>query len=351
MQDNIQPIPYSERYIPTTSGTAVVWPFLNVEKGLGPYEFFLDTNALKNVQWFAQLPDEIRMNCVINPWPALLEQWLSNPQFRESTSDRINTMIENLANLGVPFRKDFARQQESLLQKNDAALRTQFSLIVPYVAVMKSLMAQKIPAEEALRHLEAMVQQDIPRFTAAIMLTALGVLLKCNQSLKLTDDSKPAFSYLDSFLALQPGQKDETDHINVPYLRNRAGDLNLWLTVPLLRQLGYQFAGTPAVITGDRALHRLIVRVFPAVMMNSDLTMCFIPSPEGLPKPIIDKIISIVQAVQVRAKLSAQEQEDRMSRLYSLAKSGCADKREQDALDAIYREWWKPGFGKEILIT
>lgn len=52
------------------------------------------------------------------------------------------------------------------------------------------------------------------------MLTALGTLLKGSQSLKLADDSKPAFSYLDSFLAFQPGQKDETDHINVPYLRN-----------------------------------------------------------------------------------------------------------------------------------
>jgi len=60
----------------------------------------------------------------------------------------------------------------------------------------------------------------IPRFTSAIMLTALGTLLKGSQSLKLADDSKPAFSYLDSFLAFQPGQKDETDHINVPYLRN-----------------------------------------------------------------------------------------------------------------------------------
>lgn len=97
MQITNPPVPYADRYIRTSSGTAVVWPFLNAEKGSGPYELFLDTNALTNVQWFAQLPVEIRRKCVINPWPALQEQWLSNPQFRESTSDRINAMIEALA--------------------------------------------------------------------------------------------------------------------------------------------------------------------------------------------------------------------------------------------------------------
>lgn len=160
MQFLNEAVPYFERCIRTSSGTNIVWPFLNAEKGPGPYELFLDTNALSNVQWFAQLPDEIRAKCVINPWPALLEQWLSNPLFRDSTIDRIDAMIEGLAKLGAPFRDQFAQQQESLLRKNDAALRTQFSLIVPYVAIMKSLLAQKLPAEEALQRLEAMTQRE-----------------------------------------------------------------------------------------------------------------------------------------------------------------------------------------------
>lgn len=243
MQILNQPVPFSERCIRTSSGTAVVWPFLNAEKGTGPYELFLDTNALNNVQWFEQLPGEIRTKCVVNPWPALQEQWLSNPLFRESTKDRINAMIESLARLGAPFRDQFAQQQEHFLRRNDAALRTQFSLIVPYVAIMKSMLSQKLAVEQALERLEAMGRQDLPRFTSAMMLTALGTLLRGSQSLKLADDSKPAFSYLESFLAFQPGQKDETDHINVPYLRNRAGDLNLWLNLPLLRQQGYRFVG------------------------------------------------------------------------------------------------------------
>lgn len=40
----------------------------------------------------------------------------------------------------------------------------------------------------------------------------------------------------------------------MPYLRNREGDLNLWLLLPILRQHRYKFVGTPAVVTGDKAL-------------------------------------------------------------------------------------------------
>lgn len=342
-----QAVSYDERCIRTASGTAVVWPFLNAEKGTGPHELFLDTNALSNVQWFAQLPGDLRARCVLNPWPALQEQWLSNPKFRESTTDRIDAMIEGLVRLGASFRDRFAQEQERLLQRNDAALRAQFSLIFPYVAIMKSLLAQKLPAEQALQRLEEMTQKDIPRFTSAMMLTALGTLLKGSQSLKLTDDSKPAFSYLDSFLAFQPGQKDETDHINVPYMRNRAGDLNLWLSLPMLRQQGYRFVGTPAIVTGDRALHRLIFRVIPSVLQGN-LTMGFSLSPEGLPTSLCQRIMAIATSVQVRANPTTEEQLARISNLFNLAKACCAEEREQHALDLVFSQWLRRGFGMQI---
>lgn len=347
MQITNQIVPYADRCIHTTSRTAVVWPFLNADKGPGPYELFLDTNALTNVQWFAQLPAEIRTKCVINPWPALQEQWLSNPLFRESTSDRINSMIEPLVRLGASFRGNFTQEQEHLLRKNDEALRSQFSMVIPYVAIMKSLLAQKAPAEEALDRLEAMAQQDIPRFTSAMMLIALGTLLKGSQSLKLAEDSKPAFAYLDSFLAFQPGQKDETDYMNVSYLRNRAGDINLWLTLPLLRQLGYRFVGTPVIVTGDRALHRLIVRVIPPVL-NANLNMGFTLLPEGLPTTLCQKIMTIVASVQVRENPTVKERLTRMSSLFDLAKDCCTDVRERQALDQVFSDWWVPGFDKKI---
>ena len=117
-------VPYAERNIVTSSGTALIWIFINVQKGSGPYELFLDTNALIHVEWFAQLPDEIRTRSVFNPWPAMQEQWLSNPEFRKAPADRITEMIEPLVKLGASFRNQFANEQERLLCKNDAALRT-----------------------------------------------------------------------------------------------------------------------------------------------------------------------------------------------------------------------------------
>lgn len=323
---------------------------MNTEKGQGPYELFLDTNALKNVQWFEQLPREIRTKCVINPWPALLEQWLSNPQFQEATVDRINGMVEGLARLGAPFRNQFAQEQERLMRKNDAALRTQFSLIIPYIVIMKSLMSQRLTADEVLKRLEGILQQDIPRFASIMMLIALGALLKGDQSLKLTGDSKPAFSFLDSFLAFHPGKKDELDHMNIPYLRNRAGDLNLWLCLPQLQQLGYRFVGTPAVVTEDRILHRLIIRtISPALQTNS--VMAFSLSSEGLPEALCQKIVSIASSGRIRSISTAKEQLNRMINLFSLAKECCTQDREQQAVDQIFREWWRPGFGKPIVLS
>lgn len=323
---------------------------LKCREGPGPYELFLDTNALNDVRWFRQLPNDIRMNCVINPWPALQEQWLSNPKFRESTTERINGMTESLARMGARFRDQFAMQQENLLRKNDAALRHQFSIIVPYIAIMKSLLIQKLSPQQALQHLKEMTQMDIPRFTSAIMVTALVVLLKGDKTLNLTSDQNSAFSYLDSFLAFQSGKKDETDHINIPYLRNRAGDLNLWLCLPRLRQQRYRFVGTPAVVTGDRALHQLIFRTIPPIL-HDNLTTGFALSPEGLPMSFCDSIRAIAASVQVRATPTSDEQLTRMSNLFDLAKTYCKDERERQALDQMYQEWWLPGFGNKIDVS
>lgn len=341
-------VPYAERCIRTSSGTSIVWPFLNTEKGSGPYELFLDTNALCKVQWFTQLPEEIRTKCIINPWPALQEQWFSNPQFRESTIDRIKAMINDLANQGAQFRERFAEDQERLLRKNDLALRTQFTFVVPYVAIMKSLMSHKAPPDQVLQHLEDMAKKDIPRYSAVMMLIALFALLRNSQSLKLIGDSKPAFSYMESFISFQPGQKDETDHINIPYLRNRAGDLNLWLSVPLLRQQGYQFVGTPAIVTGDRALHRLIVRAIPPVLCTTQ-AMAFFPSQdEGLPICMHQRIVDFAKSIHARITSTTDEQLVRMSNLFNLAKTYCSDPREREALDQMFSEWWSPGFSRKF---
>ncbi|AUJ14640.1 hypothetical protein [Xanthomonas oryzae] len=349
MEFTTSPVPYAERCerLPPLGTTAIVWPFLNAKRGSGPYELFLDTNALVRTGWVLALPPCIRQQAVLNPWPYLLEQWLSNPEFRADPMPRIDTMVEGLKRIGFAFREQFAVQQVAMLQKNDAVLRTQFSLIFPYVAIMKSLISQKLPAETVLAKLDEIVRADIPRFTGLVMLLALTLLLKRRQALKLDGDAKPAYSYLESFLDFHPEKKGEVGQINVPYLRNRAGDLNLWLNLPALRQQGYRFVGTPALVTEDRALHRVILRVLPPVLTESG-TMNFSLDANGLDAAICQRIQEVVKPIVVRGPVRPHERELRMFRLFHLAGELCGSAEERAALEDAWQLWCLPGLHQQI---
>ncbi|WP_416769592.1 hypothetical protein ACMGT0_20725 [Pseudomonas sp. RHF3.3-3] len=347
MQQLDFPVPYKDRCLRTSSGTYVVWPFLNAEKGAGPYELFLDTNALTNVEWASQLPAEVRLQSILNPLPALQEQWFSNLELRKNPVQKIEEMIQELVGLGFVFRQNFARDQVALLEKNEAALRAQFSLLFPYIAIMKSLLSKKTPVDLAIEQLNRLGNADIPRFTSSLMLTALGVVLKSRQALKLNDDAKPAYSYFESFLAFQPGKKGETDHMTISYLRNRAGDLNLWLTLPVLREQRYEFVGVPAVVTGDKALHRLILRVLPPLCHESHKA-AFTIYPEGLEDPLWKKILQVVNSVEVRGRGTKEEHAQRLSKLFELAKEFCANPEERLVLDEAWQQWCSPGLGLAI---
>lgn len=60
-------VPYEDRCVLTPSGSAVVWPFMNASKGQGPYELFLDTNALTKTRWAVELPRDIAERSILNP--------------------------------------------------------------------------------------------------------------------------------------------------------------------------------------------------------------------------------------------------------------------------------------------
>ncbi|MBB5371253.1 MULTISPECIES: hypothetical protein [unclassified Janthinobacterium] len=340
-------IPFLRRCHRTESGTAVIWPFLNVEQRQGALELFLDNNALTRPQWLSELPENLLRDCVVNPWMAIQEQWFSNPCFREEPEARINDWIDNLARYGVKFRTGYGSDQVQLIMKNEKALRRQFSSVIPFVAIMKNLLSQKLSVDESLMRLTEMGQTDIPRFMGAIALTALGVALKKQQSFKFKSDSKPAYSYLSSFLEFQPSKKDESDYMNVPYLRNRAGDLNMWLMLPVLRQLGYSIGNHSTLATGDKALHRVIFRAIPPVMTHNGITS-FSVAPDELPKEVFDRVIGVIDNLQPRATSTPGEQLARMKNVFSLAKACTNDQRERYALDKVFSEWWLPGHGLEI---
>lgn len=340
-------VPYLQRCLRTESGTAVIWPFINVKRSGGEVELFLDNNALTRSDWLSELPDDLLRDCVVNPWMAIQEQWFSNPCFRNDSKIRIDGWIDNLAQYGVKFRTGYASDQVQFLMKNEEALRRQFSSVVPFVAIMKCLLSQKMTDDESLARLTEMGQSDIPRFTGAIALTALVVALKKQQSFKWESDPKPAYSYLASFLNFHPADKAESDYMNVPYLRNRAGDLNMWLALPLLRQLGYPIGGHSALVTGDKALHRVIFRVIPPVMTPTGMTG-FSVAPNELGQEAFDRVAGVVRSLQIRGMPTLDEQLARMKTVFNLAKALTNDLRERDALDEVYSEWWLPGHGVEI---
>ena len=341
-------VPYLQRCHRTESGTAVIWPFLNVERSRVKAELYLDNNALTRSQWLSELPQDLLRNCVVNPWMAIQEQWFSNPCFRKDPKNRIDGWIDNLAQYGVKFRTGYASDQVQLLMKNEKALRRQFSSVVPFVAIMKCLLSQKMPVDESLARLTEMGQSDIPRFTGAIALTALGVALKKQQSFKWESDPKPAYSYLSSFLDFHPADKDESDYMNVPYLRTRAGDLNMWLALPVLRQLGYSIGNHSALATGDKALHRVIFRAIPPVMTPTGATG-FSVAPNELHQEAFDRVAGVVLGLQARGMPTLDEQLARMKTVFNLAKALTNDQRERDALDEVFSEWWLTGHGVAIM--
>ncbi len=79
---SITDIPYENRIATLPSGFTLIWPFRNCAKGQGPYELFLDNNALARSDWLNNLEPSLRDRVVLNPTLAWTEQWLSNPLFR-----------------------------------------------------------------------------------------------------------------------------------------------------------------------------------------------------------------------------------------------------------------------------
>lgn len=93
---NNQNISFSDRIISLPSGFSLIWPFRNVAKSFGPYELFLDNNALVSSRWFTELEKSIKYKSTISPIHALSEQWLSNPAFGAT---QLNELKNSLCHL------------------------------------------------------------------------------------------------------------------------------------------------------------------------------------------------------------------------------------------------------------
>lgn len=339
----INDVPYENRVKFLPGGYALIWPFRNVPKGDGPYELFLDNNALVHVEWLKNLESEVRDKIVVTTMLALAEQWLSNPQFRCDPEIRVGEFVAPFVDAGIRFPAGYAKAQANSLAKNDASWRTQWMLVYLYVVLLyritKARKGDDLP-DELLAHLK---HQDVPMFNGCIMLCCLASYFRANQSVRLVGDDNTAYSYLDSFVSLHGKAKGENE-FDEKYVRNRAGDLSMWCSVGALHHNGFQPAGESVIVTQDKVLSRLIFRCLPGYLDHGG-RMAFSFDQRAFDSRHAAAITERLGAVvgTVRPVAGRDEQLKRMDtlRAYVIQK---AETQLATAVDRVWETWLKPGY-------
>lgn len=262
---------HEERSLILDDGTTLVWPFINLDKRVGPAELYLDNNVFVAPKWYNLLPYVIKNQATVNLSQAVEEQWVSNPAFSES---RLEEFIKPFKEQGVYIEDDYAHKQLIELSENDVSIRSSWMTSYLYVILLYRIFKAKKNDKKPKELLETLKTKEVPRFGSLVSLCTIACYLKENQNINMLDDKKKAYSYLQDFVSAKPSTKKEGE-CDVSYLRNRAGDCCLWL-LPL--KLGAKanilkrkqskikiddsFTNI-VILTKDKALHRFILRCFP----------------------------------------------------------------------------------------
>ena len=341
-------VSYADRIkVANKGGTALIWPFIDQTSVTKALELVLDNNALSNTSWLAEHQQALMgCNLTLNPWLALVEQWLSNPKFKEAPAQRIEGFLKPLENFGVHFDEGYAQAQADILQRNDAQLKYQLAVTFGYVAILKKLMEGPKDTSAQWIRLQELSHADVPRMSACLLLGSAVLFFKERQSLRLAGDSATAFSYLSTFFAYQPAKKNEPKHISQAYLRNRGGDLALWYALPMLNATNMKWVGNPVVVTKDKALYRFIFRLLPAVRGTGS---AIIISPAFNELSTADAWAWRERIDQLNFQFSPPTEDAKLRRLqnlFAIAKEYCNQDVEKQELDAAWSEWIEPGIGK-----
>lgn len=341
------PVPHSERVVRLSDGSALIWPYYNVRVGSGPWEIAVDSNRLERTQWLTSFRQQwSTIEFSVDLFPALAEKWLASPAFRKDTAEQIEVIAERYRQGGVRLPEHYAVEKADELKKGHKTLSYQWTLIFYYVAILKKIM-ELWTAEEGMLRLAEISSAQVPRASALLSLGALSLYLRSRQDVKLTGDSDRAYSHVQRFFSFQPGKKGEENHINIPYMRNRALDLALFYFWPVRDIQNRKPHGQPVVITEDKALHSLVFRILPLMYM---------PGSTGLAIPVaiaIDEFEPVERATfekwRSRINVSFQPPADdatkrqRLENLYRLART-CTDRHdERQALDEVWQDWSLPG--------
>ena len=303
--------------------------------------------ATTTSNWFDELEIPIKEKSILSPFHALSEQWLSNPSFKENSEKRIEEFIVPFINKGVLFENNYANKWAGLLNGNDQESRTQWMMSYLYVVLLYRIVSSKKGDAKPNELLSSLKEHDVPRFNGCIMLCTLAQYLKENKNIKIMGDKKPAFSYISSFVDLHERNKSESS-VDESYLRNRAGDLSMWLYLPLLIQQNYQQAGEPVVVTQDKALKKLIFRCIPSVR-TQDGRMAFSFDENSFESEHSEEILQRIQAniCTPNPPENRDEQLNKLNRLKNYVVEG-AEADLVTEVNNVWDEWIVPGFFGEF---
>lgn len=287
-----------------------IQPFADVLLPTQYVELILDNNAFIEASNNATIyksavaiPDI--KGCAVNPFPALAEQWVSNPSFLASVIDQqespssglLSNFVHVATGVGLRFEHEYTSQQIRNLQQYEKTIRQNFGVLFGYLAVIRFIQQRKARLEEKLDRLADFISHDIPVFNGLICLAVLTFYAQANRRVTM-ENGKQLISTIDSFYA----QKDEEKSYLTPaYLRNRAADLWLWYMMPFLYQ-GKSYdslasAGTPIVVTADKFVASVPFRFIPPTIIKTQTgsRFEFRFSPDGLEETHQASLISLCE--------------------------------------------------------
>ena len=355
-------IPYNKRCIKLPSGFHFIYPYINKERENPLIELILDNNALircsgwisnikcmdKNIQKKFLHRGKGYVGFNVNFGLALVEQYLSNEEFQQNATCRIDEYIKKFEDeLGIPFADDLSADLFKLLQHNENQNKTEFIRSFLYVILLYRMSSAKRNDEKPFQLLQQLKDKNVPCFSSIIMLCCLAEYLNKNQNIKMIGDEKPAYSYLQNFIIPKSGKKGEHG-LEEKYFRNRAGDLSFWLSFPALMQNGYELIGEPMIVTADKPLKEFIFRCFPFVWQEDrKMAICF--DEKCFEQQHVEKIKNMIKDIlwEFIPLNNGEEKFIRMENLKNHVLDG-ADENLKVVVEKIWNDWFLPGFGKSF---
>lgn len=310
-----------------------IQPFADAPFGTELVELILDNNAFiestknKNALIGAGCIPNIR-EIVVNPFPALAEQWVSNPQFwsnrrsplEHPQSKLISDFVKVADSIGVKYPANYSEIMIGNLRDGDASIRSDLGVLYGYLAAIRSIQQKKAKLDDKLRQFKDLLITGIPRFNGLIGLAVLTFYFQANRN--VTDESgKQVISFLDSFFS---PKGEEPDSISMQYLRNRGADLWSWYLMPRIYQGKnieiLALSGTPILVTADKFLASIPFRFMPPTIGKTGNGSCleFRFSPDGVSDEHQRNLLDIYKAVAMEARPDTlpSEQSNRMDSLF-----------------------------------